>query len=704
MALSATWNASGTTVTFTTPAAHGLAVGNVVYVTETSYSTIDGYRIVATVPSSTTFTSTIDDTTATGSDAHVAVISDITEGFQLDLTSVSPVVETVTPNILYDVTIGSVGFFVATTPETPYRRETAQYRKDQQDNSAEPGEQSLTGWWLRSQSSFHLGCGIKFYEPGQDEKLRFRFSDSQNVDVWTQGEVKLLPALSQNSTSLTSVVGTNAQSISFSGINAMLVQDTSNIYKVRENNTTDIFVASTNIYGMCNDGTYAYWCQNGTNFTFYKKLLTLNSGNAGTQIYSSGSEAAGSGVMAWTKERIIACVNNKIYELSPTASSGTAVPAPIFTHPSTSVVYTGITASGSDIYVSGYNGLHSFILRLTLDTTGNLPTLTDAVVAAEMPRGEIIYSIQYYLGYVVIGTSFGVRVAQVLDGGDLVYGPLFLKTSEPVYGFACDDSYVWCASSVGSTVGLTRINLGTQIDTLVFPWANDRMYPGVTAETTGVAFLGNTDKLGLTAAGNKPYVESSSLAESGYITTGFIRYSTLENKIFKFISDRALYTENSTIRVDVTDKSNLTELIETKTRTTGNNESLIAVPASEFLKFKFTLTRDTATTSQGPVLYGYQVKSLPATPRQRLIQYPLYCFDTEMDRFNNRLGYDGASIDKLGQIEGLESQGDLVEVEDVRSGEKYTGLIEEVSYMAMTPPDRRFSGNGGMLTVTVRKI
>ena len=56
------------------------------------------------------------------------------------------------------------------------REEHHRRRDDQQDVveldprdplacQRDPGEQSLTGWWLRSQSSFHTGEGIIFYDP-----------------------------------------------------------------------------------------------------------------------------------------------------------------------------------------------------------------------------------------------------------------------------------------------------------------------------------------------------------------------------------------------------------------------------------------------------------------------------------------------------------------------------------------------------------
>ena len=92
----------------------------------------------------------------------------------------------------YDVAIGGEPFILAPTDVNPYQRETAPYKKDQFDNSKEPGEQSLTGWWIRSQSSFHGGTGIRFYDPTSGESTAYRFADSRGVDVWTKGQVSLL--------------------------------------------------------------------------------------------------------------------------------------------------------------------------------------------------------------------------------------------------------------------------------------------------------------------------------------------------------------------------------------------------------------------------------------------------------------------------------------------------------------------------------
>ena len=118
--------------------------------------------------------------------------SDITDPIPYPLSNPSGSQSYAATGIAYDVAFGGLPFFLTTGDENPYRRVTAQYRKQQVDMSREPGEQTLTGWWLRSQSSFHYGQGIKFFEPIQDESLRFQYTESKGLNVWTKGQATLL--------------------------------------------------------------------------------------------------------------------------------------------------------------------------------------------------------------------------------------------------------------------------------------------------------------------------------------------------------------------------------------------------------------------------------------------------------------------------------------------------------------------------------
>jgi len=116
---------------------------------------------------------------------------DITEGIPYVLSNPAGATNYSATGVGYDMAIAGLPFFIAASDDSPYRRVTAKYRKEQYDQTREAGEQSLTGWWFRSQSTFHLGAGIKYFEPAQDESLRFQYTESKGVEVFTKGQVTL---------------------------------------------------------------------------------------------------------------------------------------------------------------------------------------------------------------------------------------------------------------------------------------------------------------------------------------------------------------------------------------------------------------------------------------------------------------------------------------------------------------------------------
>ena len=731
---------------------------------------------------------------------------DITEGIPYVLSNPVGAINYSSTGESYDIAIGGQPFFLAASDDTPYRRVTAQYRKQQYDQTREAGEQSLTGWWLRSQSSFHLGQGIKYFEPAQDESLRFQYTESKGVDVWTKGQATLIldtdeghitttdiysngrpgqllrsikwtksgntydgcllldgydlnkvyptitatitnKALTSNVATLTTsaahglAVGMTAE---ISGVDATFngdytitaVTSTTFSYAKTASNVTSTAATGTvisndthfqdysvvgayRIYAMCDDGVYAYWIalidDAGTDKTaMYKKLLSDDATVSPTEMFKTTSIVVDNAVMEFTKERIVACINNKVFEISTTAA---ALPTAVYTHPVDDFTYTSITSSGAAIYVTGYSGSQSNIQKFTLASNGTMPTLTSAITAAEMPSGELIYKIYYYLGYMLIGTSKGLRVAAVSDDGSLAYGPLNFESEQPIYDFAARDKYVWCATNVDGSPGTTRIDLGTQIAPLVFPYAWDTYYYPETENdrvtgryTTACAFVNGTDRLAFTTNYNGTnghvYIESADrLVWEGYIQTGYIRYNTLEPKIFKFVFPRFISTDGGLVVKSVT-ANNTEYTIGNYAQGADVTETGVPYPntAQEYLGFKFVITRSTTDNTLGPLFNGYQVKALPAIPRQRLVQYPVFCFDHESDKFGVEVGYEGSAWQRMQQLEAIENAGDTIRVEDFRTGESFVGLIEEMDFINRTPQDKRFSGFGGVLLVTIRSV
>jgi len=423
--------------------------------------------------------------------------------------------------------------------------------------------------------------------------------------------------------------------------------------------------------------------------------------------------------MEYVKDRIILNVRtastNGIYELSPVATSlGTAV----YNNPNTNYVYTNIAASGAAIYTSGYSGILSTIQKYSLSTTATVSALSAASVAAEFPPGEIVHKIFYYLGYMAIGTNKGVRIAVVNDqDGSLGYGPLVVETSQPVYDFAARDRFLYCASGIGALdAGVIRIDLSDEItsNSLRFAYANDLQYTQTSVHhTTGCAFFGSSNILAFCTAKNATdstnghvYREDvTSKVASGYVTTGAIRFGTLEPKNYKFVRARGDFSKGSMDIQSISANGDIFNII-TYNASVGSPEAATTQPegSQEFISFKFTLVKDAVYPTQGPIFKGYQIKALPATKRQRAIEVPVWCYDVESDRYNVQTGYTGRAWERIQTLENIESFGDIVNYQDFTTGERVQVLIESINFERRTPPDKNYDGFGGIVTMTLRTV
>ena len=623
--------------------------------------------------------------------------------------------------VAYDVAIRGLPFFYGINNDRPYERQTAPYKKQQFDNSKEPGEQTLEGWWIRSQSSFHRGAGITFFDPSAGEEVDYRFSSSQGVNVWDKGQVTLLKKVVAGHETTTS--SQKLRSIRYSNTDAVLSLDGHDVDKLLGDGTVVHFIdynsgSDDPVFAICDDGTTAYWATNDIDTSvnkahLYKKALTLTSADADTLMFNVNSYTFTDGkvVMDYVKGRIILAADNKVYELTPSSSS---LPSPIFTHTNTSYTFTSITESGAAIYVAGFAGTQSSIYKFTLSDAGAITSLTSAVIAAEMPIGELIHSIKYYLGYMLIGTNKGIRIAQVsVDDGSIAYGPLIVETSQPVYDFCFRDRFAWATTGVGGNSGLTRIDLSEQISPLRFAYATDLYSDTATTTTTACALLGTTNRMVFTAATSYHFIESATeFIDFGFIQTGFIRYGTLEPKNFKRLRARGDYDNGGLLLAPVGEDGTVYETAIYNSTIGAPEISTINPPGSqEYIGLKFTLSRyedptDLSSTKDtlGPTFKGYQLRALPATPRQHLIQLPLYCYDVETDRYNVQVGYDGRSWERIQALEDLETTGDEVIFQDFTTGEQITVVIDSVGFQRATPPSGGFSGFGGNLTVIVREV
>ena len=639
---------------------------------------------------------------------------DITEGratqsIAIDIGVVSTTSTWQNTDIAYDVAIGGLPFIYAINDTRPYIRQTAPFKKDQFDNGSEPGEQSLTGWWIRSQSSFHSGMGIKFFDTQrsfQSVDARYtRYADSRNIDVWTEGQATLLKETANMSGVTTGIYKLISAQSGSNDVVIGYIPGTTTIKSFAADGTVITTYAPTGLGnildgGVCTDGTRLFVADSDH---IYQG--PINAASAGwSEYYPTGSRAT----LAWVKQRLVAAVTNSIYELTAPAGIYAALPTPVYTHPNTEWKWTSISESGGAIYAAGYAGGNSAIYKFTLTSAGVMPTLTSGVVAAQFPIGEVVNKIEYYLGYLMIGTNKGVRASVVSEtDGSINYGPLIIEDSNGVYDFAFRDRFVWLTSSIGGFAGLYRIDLSNEISTLDFAYATDAYLDGITGYATSVDFVGNSNQVAFTTSGSNGIAIQSTtvLAISGYLTTGNIRYGTLEPKNFKRLLGRGDFTYGS-MTLETVDKNGVEYDHISYDANIAPIEVTTSNPATaqEYVAYKFIMYRDATVTTSGPIFKGYQAKATIATPRQRIVKFPVYCFDVETDRFNTVVGYQGRAFEKMQRLEDIETSGDVLTWQDLSTGESRQAVIEEITFTRMTPPDKRFDGFGGVLEITIRTV
>ena len=710
----------------------------------------------------------------------------------------------------YDVAVAGLPFFIGPNQQYPYKRETAQYRKQQIDQQKEPGEQTLTGWWLRSQSTFDYGAGIRYEEPISGQSVSARFNKSAGVEVFNIGRVTLLPDVTKvhDSTNGPIMVG----GTDTAGVNVVIWADGANLYRTTAAGTTTTLTwgGSGTILAVAQDGVN-YYAANATGI--YKGPLT--GATSGTSVFTHPSSVGTvtNVSMSWVKQRIIAGVNNFIFEVTPitsftvtrsklsantvtlttdtvahnfsvgsivtiasiannpsayngtwsitavpspttfqyyhnnsdladdTQSAGTAVLAsnnnlPIYVHPNPTWKWTGICEGPNAIYIAGYSGDSSTVYRLSLDTAGNVPLLNKAVTAADMPKGEQIYALASYVGkYMVFGTSKGIRVGTIdtsgfVSSGYITYGPLSVvtngydpSTGDTLTGYACksiafNDRYAYCTitnyidpDGLGNSFnsGLVKIDLSKEIAPNQMGYATHLQVPS-SAEASSVCVIGSTNKLAIGVKGVGVYFQANTLISSGYIQTGQIRYFTLEDKHFELIKLRQTLPLLGTLSLSSVDANgSVTNIITVDNNfdftqdITGLDQYDLA--PKESLALKFTLQAATGqTVGQEDSFNGYQLKALPAVRRQRIITVPLLCYDFEADKYNMGTGYEGRASERVLQLETVESNGDVIVFQDFTNNETVRGVIESLQFIRMTPPERRFTGFGGMLILQFRTV
>ena len=296
----------------------------------------------------------------------------------------------------FDMAIGGLPFIMAVTDSTPYKRQTAEFRSQRVDQMREPGEHTLggSGYWTRSQSSWHYGEGILFAEPmeGNEAEVRFRYRDSYGINPWTPGEISLLKRTTlvqafSGKVSLAS--GNNSGSSVTLAINeAPYTTAGTAIYKITSAGTSTAFatysaLGSKTILAQTSDGATLY-------VSCDDKIYDIDITTGTVHHAYTWSKTPTEVKLKYVKARVIAAVlysdgTSAALELTfPNKGSGAAINTSTLTAISGSTTvpknwtWSGITESNAAIYFSGNSGEHSSMFKLQVNTDASLGTLINA--------------------------------------------------------------------------------------------------------------------------------------------------------------------------------------------------------------------------------------------------------------------------------------------------------------------------------------
>ena len=397
-----------------------------------------------------------------------------------------------------------------------YQRETVDALRSAYDSLAEPGEHSLNtvGIWRRTQTHWELGAGQTHFDEKDSDQSRYR--TSKGLDPWTERTLRL---------QRDAVISKAAPFLDLK----LLAVGTSWLYAVADQQlywTTDPYAttptwtsavvqnaeAATDCTSITTDGAAVYAALNANGI--HKTI-----GGAATSSHFSAYTAD---LVGFANGHLLAADANVLVEIDSVGASTV-----LMTHFSTGFTFTTVTPSPSGIFVGGNTADRGEFYFVGFNaTTGGLAV---PIPAGSLPRGEFINEMKFYGGLLVLATSKGFRLAEIVNDRGVSVGPLRATTSS-VHCVETDGEYAWYGASAFDAVssGLYRARLSRFTEPLVPAFASDLM--GLTTgNTLAVArFLGKTT---FAIAGSGIYAQSANLVPSGTMSSGLVRWGTMEHKV-----------------------------------------------------------------------------------------------------------------------------------------------------------------------------
>jgi len=509
-----------------------------------------------------------------------------------------------------------------------YRRTTVPVARQQRDNSKEPGENTLdtTGAWVRSQTDWSYGAGQLYLD--KEDSDRRRFYSSHGVDVWTKGQISLLPVMETPGNTPTFTTGD------------IFVESVTNA-----SGTEYIYVAQANkLYWATSPAGLSPAWDSSSGITVGGTVTSITSDEANIYLGFDGSivaETIAVGASGSTSAfgsldpnlikicagRIIAADDNAIYELD--AAGAKATSSLDYTLPLSTSKWVDATAGANGIYAAANTDNTGSIYYIGVNSTNG--ALNAPTIAGSLPKNETVNKVLAYAGLLGIATSKGFRLALINEQtGSITLGPV-IDTGGAAYALEADGKFMWWGANYGLCY---RADLSVFTDTLVPAYAAD-LVSSVSSTTSdivnSITRLPNagTPKLfiGVKQTGQPAILQrehrSGNKVSSGWLIAGEVTWSTVVPKFLRsgvIDLDRSQFENSKTAYqgagVDYTDPDTSYTLGAETTTPVG--------------KIRLIATNNANTPSAIPSTTGTLVTGVPVK----------FDFSTPTDNVRTSISYD----------------------------------------------------------------
>jgi hypothetical protein len=568
---------------------------------------------------------------------------------------------------LYPVAINGHNYIIDTAQ---YQRATLDKQRSQFSQGDEPDEGTFNpeSFWPRAQSAWYFGAGQFEFDEETSFRLsniddegsnRKRFNTSRGVDPWGY-TLKLL----NDTREIFDTAETNLKMLTVGGYLHVTVGDTVRFTAdpTGASPTWSTMTTSTNedIVDITTDGSTIF-------VATASNVESRAVGSAGTMSVFSTQDAdlihyaGGGGAGA---ARLVVAHDNVLYELN---SSGDATA--FYTHYDTGLAFTAITDSPVAIFLAAETGNKVRFYSVTPDDVTT--ALGAPVYAGELPDGETLYAMESYGEIMLLGTSAGLRTAQIgtnqsFNAGALNVGPSLESCScssadlpSAVRCFETRGQFAWFGwdnfNATYTGLGRADLSRSTRRDAVVPAFASDLM-AAEQGQVTGVATFG--DYRYFAVSGKGVYAEYATKVATGFLTTGRIRYGTQEKKIFSGLTVGHSPLAGTITASILKENGTETSVGYAASQTSLTSDLFDASYTGRETQVKLTLARSASDATTGPTIKFWILNAIPAPARVDEIILPIIFADTVRDRADNQQTMD--VLAEYNYLKELVSSGDFV--------------------------------------------